>query len=157
MSDLRPWICCQVECPCDQTPFESKDMWLRHLQAQHHLHPEWDDKTCPFCAQSVPEGGAATISHVELHLQEISLMALPSQADTEEQGRSDVSDGGSDPRRDSEPYVGVRGENPILLESIRDHPVHKSARPQSDGLWHCPWEGEDCCSHEATILPSEFE
>ncbi|OTA79296.1 hypothetical protein M434DRAFT_38354 [Hypoxylon sp. CO27-5] len=76
LADLQPWVCCQTSCPCSHTPFETREEWVEHLRKGHSAHPEWDDKTCPICADAVP-GGLAAISHVAPHLEEISLAALP--------------------------------------------------------------------------------
>ena len=172
LTDLRPWICCQVACPCDRRTFNSRDSWLAHLEAQHNVHPDWDDKSCPFCPESIPQGRHTMIRHVELHLQEISLMALPPPADEDEVGPSDTSDWASDaglPGNIPDDALGKGPEAPgtedaciperyaYLLGAIHVHPVCKSATTMEDGLWHCPWEGEVECCHEPTILRHEFE
>ncbi|KAI0844866.1 hypothetical protein F5Y00DRAFT_266187 [Daldinia vernicosa] len=77
LSDLQPWICCQIACPCDRKPFETRGEWVEHLYKGHKSHPEWDDKTCPLCLMVINEGGITTLSHLSRHLEEISLAALP--------------------------------------------------------------------------------
>lgn len=42
-------------------------------------------------------------------------------------------------------------------ESARDHPLYKSAFPQADGLYHCPWEGETSCNHKPEKLKCNYE
>jgi hypothetical protein len=152
-----------MSCPCGRKHFSNKRDWVSHLQAQHVLHPKWDDKNCQFCSQVVAEGGATMMRHVEHHLQEISLAALPLEADEDEDAESDsehtgkpseASDGETGP-----PNWRPRNPSPIVvdLRSIQNHPVYRSAVPQEDGLWHCPWEGEDCCNHEPTMLKEDHE
>lgn len=38
----------------------------------------------------------------------------------------------------------------VLIKEIppRDHAAYKNATPCSDGLFHCPWEGQAECKHE---------
>lgn len=165
-----------MACPCNRKAFGSRDSWLAHLRAQHDVHPEWDDQTCPFCAERLPRARDTIIRHVELHLHEISLMALPSNAHDGEE-----SDSGSDtsswaPETPSKDDLPPRPSTPIApqshvfaagsllpgppvidVDSIQNHPVFKTARTKEDGLWHCPWEGEVECTHEPTILKQEFE
>jgi len=160
MQDLRPWICCQVACPCSRTPYTARDGWVEHLKALHEVHPDWDDKTCPFCPKQVASGGLEMIRHVEHHLQEISLAALGGPSDEEEddyyeeEEQSEVAEplsklpSGQDPP--DTPAV-------VVIEALEDHPVHRSAKQCADGLWHCPWNGEDYCNHAPTMDKSEFE
>ncbi|KAI1658272.1 hypothetical protein F4813DRAFT_357895 [Daldinia decipiens] len=85
LADLQPWICCQIACPCDRKPFETREEWVEHLYKGHKSHPEWDDKTCPLCLTVINEGGLITLSHVARHLEEISLAALPCYPEDEEE------------------------------------------------------------------------
>lgn len=42
-------------------------------------------------------------------------------------------------------------------ESARDHYLYKSAFPQPDGLFHCPWEGQASCNHKPEKLKCNYE
>lgn len=42
-------------------------------------------------------------------------------------------------------------------ESARDHPLYKSAACQPDGLYHCPWEGDENCNHKPEKLKCNYE
>lgn len=42
-------------------------------------------------------------------------------------------------------------------ENARDHPLYRSAFPQSDGLYHCPWEGQSNCNHRPEKLKCNYE
>lgn len=41
--------------------------------------------------------------------------------------------------------------------SARDHELYKNATPGSDGLFHCPWEGQNTCSHKPEKLKCNYE
>ncbi|KAI1096620.1 hypothetical protein F5B19DRAFT_437278 [Rostrohypoxylon terebratum] len=81
MADLRPWVCFHVSCPCAHDPFMSRQEWVQHITRNHELHPEWDDKMCPICSEGAAGDVHAAISHVEYHLEEISLAVLPCYPD----------------------------------------------------------------------------
>ena len=37
------------------------------------------------------------------------------------------------------------------------HPLYTNAKPQNDGMYHCPWEGQVGCSHKPDLLKSSYE
>lgn len=39
----------------------------------------------------------------------------------------------------------------------RDHHLYKNAYPKEDGLYHCPWEGQQCCNHRPEKLKCNYE
>jgi len=41
--------------------------------------------------------------------------------------------------------------------SARNHPLYKTAFPAADGLFHCPWEGQDSCNHKPEKLKCNYE
>ncbi|KAK3944565.1 zinc finger protein GLI2 [Diplogelasinospora grovesii] len=42
-------------------------------------------------------------------------------------------------------------------ESARDHYLYKNAFPHTDGLFHCPWEGQPSCNHKAEKLKCNYD
>ncbi|KAK3379354.1 hypothetical protein B0T24DRAFT_646982 [Lasiosphaeria ovina] len=42
-------------------------------------------------------------------------------------------------------------------ESARDHYLYKTAYPQADGLFHCPWEGQPSCNHKPEKLKCNYD
>ncbi|KIH91865.1 c2h2 finger domain containing protein [Sporothrix brasiliensis 5110] len=42
-------------------------------------------------------------------------------------------------------------------ESARDHPLYKTAACHPDGLYHCPWEGEESCNHKPEKLKCNYD
>ncbi|KAI0025003.1 hypothetical protein F4780DRAFT_489269 [Xylariomycetidae sp. FL0641] len=41
--------------------------------------------------------------------------------------------------------------------TARDHPLYKTAFPQADGLFHCPWEGTSNCNHKPEKLKCNYD
>jgi len=164
LSDLKPWICCQVACRCIREPstravFETRREWVDHLKALHKVNPDWDDKTCPFCAKVIRTGRHTVIRHIEQHMHEASLAALPPEQSNEEEMESDdESDASADAARDSDPPVRPPRSQTGERKWFHQHPVYiGAALDPEDGLWHCPWEPEDFCDHKPTVLRAEFE
>lgn len=42
-------------------------------------------------------------------------------------------------------------------ESARDHVLYRTATPRTDGLFHCPWEGQLSCNHKPDKLKCNYE
>ncbi|KAL2147631.1 hypothetical protein VTI28DRAFT_8085 [Corynascus sepedonium] len=161
LSDLRPWVCCQLSCDCSRTPYRTRDEWLVHLQAQHEIHPRWNDKTCPFCQQSVETGGREMARHVERHLWHLFLAALTANPGSD--GENDDSDHDSDtlPRQAEKSRTMSHGPSAQRqageIDTLKDHPLYTQAVQGQDGLWHCPWEGEGYCDHKPSVLRADFD
>ncbi|KAK0655630.1 hypothetical protein B0T16DRAFT_451278 [Cercophora newfieldiana] len=162
LSDLRPWICCQVSCDCARIPYRTKNEWLVHLQAQHEVHPHWNDKKCPFCPRVIKAGGRDMIRHVERHLKQLSLAALPAnpgdddgESESEHELEPTTVPGGAEqaPQTELEQPIGVTS---ILVERLEDHPLYDTVQ-EKDGLWHCPWEAEGYCEHKPSVLRADFD
>lgn len=62
-------------------------------------------------------------------------------------GASDMSD---------EP-VKFPGRTQDVDNHARDHELYHNAAPKSDGLYHCPWEGQECCQHRPEKLKCNYE
>lgn len=43
------------------------------------------------------------------------------------------------------------------IESPRDHALYKQAVPHADGMFHCPWEGDESCNHKPEKLKCNYE
>lgn len=41
--------------------------------------------------------------------------------------------------------------------TARDHPLYQNVTPKADGLYHCPWEGQDNCQHKPDKLKCTYE
>ena len=147
-----------MSCHCARVPYRTRNEWERHLQAQHEVHPNWNDKKCPFCPRVIAAGGREMMRHVERHLRQLSLAALPANPGNDS-GDSE-SEHESDTLMQSTDIVGgelqSNTQEPAGTESLEDHPLY-SAVQEGDGLWHCPWEGEGYCDHKPSVLRADFE
>jgi hypothetical protein len=43
------------------------------------------------------------------------------------------------------------------IKTARDYHLYGNAVPQADGLFHCPWEGDETCSHRPEKLKCNYE
>ena len=41
--------------------------------------------------------------------------------------------------------------------TARDHPLYQNVTPKADGLYHCPWAGQDGCTHKPEKLKCNYE
>ena len=56
--------------------------------------------------------------------------------------------------------VFERPSEPLSLgidNNGRDHPLYQNVAPHDDGLYHCPWEGQEECKHQPAKLKCEYE
>ncbi|ETS81698.1 hypothetical protein PFICI_06700 [Pestalotiopsis fici W106-1] len=114
-SDLRPWLCLDMSCSNGDTSFENRNDWISHLALDHNLEPRWRSFECPLCHAETGAGKVAVTRHLEAHLEEISLAALPIDVDSE-------SDSESDDERDAD--LGSReGQSETLLEAMLADPL----------------------------------
>jgi hypothetical protein len=97
------------------------------------------------------------IRHVERHLKQLSLAALPANPGDD--------DGGSESEREKESTRSPRdtgqdapqdAREAAPIERLEDHPLYNTVQGE-DGLWHCPWEGEGYCEHKPSVLRADFE
>lgn len=99
------------------------------------------------------------IRHVERHLRQLSLAALPANPeDDNEDSESEHSDVSPSPGGgDAVPPGYLDQKQPREIEPLEDHPLYTHAVQGDDGLWHCPWEGEGYCGHKPSVLRADFE
>lgn len=99
------------------------------------------------------------IRHVERHLRQLSLAALTaSPEDDSEDSESEHSDASSSPcSGDAVPAGYPDPIQPREIEPLKAHPLYTHAVQGDDGLWHCPWEGEDYCGHKPSVLRADLE
>jgi len=65
-----------------------------------------------------------------------------------QQGTSEASD---------ESYR-VGGRSSLDIDhTARDHPLYQNVTPKADGLYHCPFEGQDNCQHRPEKLKCNYE
>lgn len=81
--DLRPWICHDAACGFSNESFVSREDWIEHLEFDHCFRPAWSSFQCSLCHEETGEGKTAIIHHLSSHMEEISLAALPSGYDSD--------------------------------------------------------------------------
>ncbi|KAL8321172.1 hypothetical protein RB597_007450 [Gaeumannomyces tritici] len=128
--DLRPWICLDMACPSSQSPFETRQDWASHLALDHKLDPEWASFGCQLCLEPTGSGRVAITKHLGAHLEEVSLAAIPSQLDFDD--NSDQSQSSSS--ADGEGLEDEAVESAAKLKHA-ENSAPPSARPQTAGEW----------------------
>jgi hypothetical protein len=97
------------------------------------------------------------IRHVERHLKQLSLAALPANAgDDNGESESDREKETAESAGDAGKETQLDAQEAAPIESLEDHPLYKTVQ-EEDGLWHCPWEGEGNCEHKPSVLRADFE
>ena len=81
--DLRPWICHDITCDLGNEPFTSREDWIEHLEFDHGFHLAWGSFECPLCHEETGKGKTTIVHHLARHMEEISLAALPSGYDSD--------------------------------------------------------------------------
>ena len=61
------------------------------------------------------------------------------------------------PEASEESFKMVGRSSLEIDNTARDHPLYQNVTAQSDGLYHCPWEGQDCCQHKPEKLKCNYE
>lgn len=84
MEDLKPYTCVFTSCDSKSTPFANISDWTEHLDLAHDFADSWRHMACPICRREAGGSKAATASHLALHLEEVSLMILPTNAKRDE-------------------------------------------------------------------------
>ncbi|KAL3428236.1 C2H2 transcription factor [Phlyctema vagabunda] len=56
-----------------------------------------------------------------------------------------------------EPFKLATRANVEIDNSARDHPLYHNVTAHSDGLYHCPWEGQSTCQHKPEKLKCNYD
>ena len=94
------------------------------------------------------------IRHVERHLHQLSLAALPANPEDDDEIGSEHDSDEVPPPADGSSISSAPLDDG---QSFQDHPLYRHAVQGKDGLWHCPWEGEGYCDHQPSVLKADFE
>ncbi|KAI1409940.1 hypothetical protein F5Y13DRAFT_202569 [Hypoxylon sp. FL1857] len=79
--DLQSYICLHNECSFNETAFATKVQWIEHLSLDHNYSPKWAISECSICHEKVDTGKLSVTRHLSQHLEEISLIVLPTNAE----------------------------------------------------------------------------
>ncbi|OTA86379.1 hypothetical protein M434DRAFT_155659 [Hypoxylon sp. CO27-5] len=113
--DLQPYVCLHNECSFNETAFMTKAQWIEHLSLDHGYSPKWETSECSVCHKKVEVGKFNVIKHLSQHLEEISLMVLPTNAE-----ESSASDDDSDSTTLSDSRE--KSPEPVREESSKKKP-----------------------------------
>ncbi|KAF2629518.1 hypothetical protein BU25DRAFT_268312 [Macroventuria anomochaeta] len=99
-TDLRPYTYLFTNCNFTREPFANRQLWTDHLKLGHECGPDWDAVQCPLCLDTTKSGKSAVLVHFARHLEDIALVSLPrdiesdteSDSITETETRSDNAD-----------------------------------------------------------------
>lgn len=81
--DLQPWQCLDTSCTFGNT-FSTREDWVSHLSLDHGFAPKWPAMQCPLCLCDIGQGKSSILKHLGGHLEEISLVALPTDTEFDE-------------------------------------------------------------------------
>lgn len=84
--DLRPYVCIDEMCMNSNQLYDCRSDWIQHMSSSH---PNADNLSCPICLRSFGEP-KSMYTHVALHLERMSLFALPRLVDVYGEDQSDV-------------------------------------------------------------------
>ncbi|KAF4474657.1 Ankyrin repeat [Fusarium agapanthi] len=130
-SDLQPYLCLKTE--CDKSSFRSRNDWVSHLALEHY-EPDWKSITCPLCFEIAEQGKVAITRHLAIHLEEISLSALPANPDEEASDASSDAESMSNGSRYSTDIISLRGHfnDPTKDETFNDPMRNRQDIPEED-------------------------
>ncbi|EEU37566.1 uncharacterized protein NECHADRAFT_87435 [Fusarium vanettenii 77-13-4] len=169
-------------CTCDlgNEPFTSRKDWIEHLEFDHDFHLAWGSFECPLCHEETGKGKTDIVHHLARHMEEISLAALPSGYDSEndleesedegkyeDKGENEDEDEDEDEEGEGDgtgsvvPAEGQSVDSWTPADSVdmntRVHDLYRLGVPWEDGLYHCPWEGQPCCNHKRVKLKAHYD
>lgn len=92
---LQPWICLDSSCSVDTKVFPNRKDWISHLVLDHEMGAsdgKWPTIECPLCRAETGPGKLAITKHLSVHLEEISLAALPADCESDEKFQASESE-----------------------------------------------------------------
>ncbi|GAP84314.2 hypothetical protein SAMD00023353_0701280 [Rosellinia necatrix] len=88
-SDLEPYNCLESSCRETIGPLGRRENWVEHLAVYHGYGDQWQSFPCSLCLEETGDGEANVTIHLEKHLQDIALAALPNNRDDPSEHESD--------------------------------------------------------------------
>ncbi|KAI8943928.1 hypothetical protein F4801DRAFT_323216 [Xylaria longipes] len=89
-SDLEPYNCLETSCLRTMSLLSRREDWVEHLAVHYGYGDQWQSFQCSLCLEETGQGEANVTIHLEKHLQDIALAALPNHGDDEAEPESDV-------------------------------------------------------------------
>ena len=79
----------------------------------------------------------------------------PSKVRSDMNARQQLNNRTTETSEEALRFVGRTSQE--IDNTARDHPLYQNVTPKADGLYHCPWEGEDSCTHKPEKLKCNYE
>ncbi|KAI0448309.1 hypothetical protein F5B21DRAFT_510295 [Xylaria acuta] len=86
--DLEPYNCLETSCRHTMSLLGGHENWVEHLAVHHGYGDRWQSFQCSLCLEETGQGEANVTIHLEKHLQDIALTALPNNRDGESEAES---------------------------------------------------------------------
>ncbi|KAI1129081.1 hypothetical protein F5Y10DRAFT_239145 [Nemania abortiva] len=90
-SDLEPYNCLETSCRYAVKPLGGREDWVEHLAVHYSYGDQWQSFQCGLCLEDTGQGEANVTIHLERHLQDIALTALPNNVVDGSESESDVA------------------------------------------------------------------
>ncbi|KAI3320342.1 hypothetical protein HD806DRAFT_507302 [Xylariaceae sp. AK1471] len=154
--DLEPFNCLETSCRHTVIPLGRRENWVEHLAVHHGYEGQWQSFQCSLCLEETGHGEANVTIHLEKHLQDIALTALPNNGDD-----------GSEPESDevsilSAPEEGeIHGKAVALFDFDRANDNELSL-VEGQIIWVSYRQGqgwlvaEDPSTQESGLVPEEY-
>ncbi|KAI0147642.1 hypothetical protein GGR57DRAFT_476225 [Xylariaceae sp. FL1272] len=81
--DLEPYNCLEDSCYHNTSPLASREKWVTHLRSHYGDECVWSSFDCALCLEEIGPGEPGIVIHLEKHLQDIALAALPKNGDAD--------------------------------------------------------------------------
>ncbi|KAI0816117.1 hypothetical protein GGR55DRAFT_625330 [Xylaria sp. FL0064] len=75
--DLEPYNCLETLCRRTVIPLGRREDWVEHLAMYYEYEGKWQSFQCSLCLGQTGQGETNVTTHLESHLQDIALTALP--------------------------------------------------------------------------------
>ena len=116
-----------------------------------------EHNTCPMCRKAIDSDAAAS-SPSHRSRSSLRLEAAAGERPWRARLQSRMHDHNttiySSSRTSDQPRFVY--QSALYTDTFRDHPFYQNI-PKADGLYHCPWEGEERCQHKPDKLKCNYE
>lgn len=106
------------------SPLSSREDWVEHLAVHYGYGDRWQSFQCSLCLEETGQGEANVTIHLEKHLHDIVIAALPTNGDDEPNSELDVDFDSADSSSTGTPLhptrSGISGGQPSSYWSVAE-------------------------------------